>query len=196
MDDDPNREENEEIETPEETPAEEEKVAKAEYDEAKAELEEAKAELEKLRNKDYNFKKLRDGTKDEKKKLTSKEEEIKRIEEDLITRQRSWEEAQLSEAKEVIMESLCGDDKDLRAKLEISAKELNIDAYSKEQIANKYKKAYLLATGMSPQKNSPINASYAPSSSYREKGGAKKYTDTSEGKENYSKWFPNSPSQK
>jgi|TARA_Y100000310_G_scaffold140332_2_gene139708 hypothetical protein len=191
----------EKVDEPEGTIEEkDENISKEEYEAKEAELVQAKAELEKLKNKDYNFRALEEKkdreTEEKKKKLSSKAKEIKRIEDDLITRQRKWEEAQLSEANEASMLELCGDDKDLRAKVELAKKDLSMSAYNKEDIREKNKKAYLLATGMSPQKSNPINAANIPTGSYRGKGGSKKYRDTQEGKDNYAKWFPKSPSVK
>lgn len=164
------------------------------------------AEYEKLKNKDYNFRTLKEKVtkteKDAERKVESKKEEldkyaeqIHQANEDMISRQRRFEETQLSSVKKRVLRELCGDDEELLQKVEFHASLLNLDAIDEDQLRDKYGKGYILATATMPQIN-PINRANTGSTSGYQKAKEKRFTETDKGKESYKSFFPDSPTIK
>lgn len=153
----------------------------------KEELDEAKSELEKLKNKQYNFKKLEKKAKSKEDEAKSKEgaldkaeKRMEQMEQDLITRQRKWEEAQLSKDRDEILDKLSDGNRELKDKIEIEAKDLNMDASDKDSIKSKYQKAYYIVKGLSDREVNPINSINVNTA--WEKGKKKSFSDTDKGK--------------
>lgn len=128
-------------------------------DEAKAlqeQLDANKAELEKLRNKDYNFKKLRDMTDAERDALTAKEKALIEQQEKLGEEQRSFREGFINDVKEDVMLSLSGEDEELQKKIKLHYDRIKDSekAQTRTEITKLMKEAYLLATGGKSASNS------------------------------------------
>lgn len=112
---------------------------------AKKQIEELQVELGKLKNKEFNFKRLRDMTEDEKSKLSA-------LEQDLVSRQEKLEEQQTSFHQRVVEQNkndvfavLAGNDDGLRKQIEFHYNRLPEEAVTKEEVAKKAKDAFLLA---------------------------------------------------
>lgn len=153
------------------------------------------AELEKLKEKELNFKKLRnmkenDITEEKKVELTSFEEKLKEMESSLEQKHKSFVESQFNRAKEDRLKELVGDDKELRDKIEYHYGRLSDETTTAEEITKKIDDAYMLATGDVPSK-SPIRSVASAASAPSYKGKARGFSETDEGKGALKQWFPN-----
>ena len=110
------------------------------------EISSVREKLAKLENKDYNFKKLRDMTKEEMEKLSGKEVELLKRQEKLEEEQKNFTDKVVNSYKDDALAVLAGNDKDLREKILFHYDRIKDDAVSKEEIQNKIKEAYLLAS--------------------------------------------------
>lgn len=110
-------------------------------------IEEVQKELAGLKNKEFNFKKLRDMTESERSELTEKEKELMQRQDELEENQKSFTETVIQGHKNDALAVLAGDDKDLRDKIEYHYNRISDKATTKEDINKKVKDAYLLATG-------------------------------------------------
>jgi hypothetical protein len=118
----------------------------AEKDKQIGELDE---KLKKLENKDFNFKRLKDMTDAEREILSVQERGIKQQQEDLQDEIRQFKETQVGEYKNYALSTLAGDDKELRAKMELHFGRLDPDkpAVTQNAIMDRMREAYTLATG-------------------------------------------------
>lgn len=114
-------------------------------------------ELEKLRAKDYNFKRLRDLTKDEKERLSAQELAVMQKQEELEERVKNFEQKTVEGHKEEILASLVGSDKDLREKVLFHYDRIRDEAKNRQEVVAKLNDAFKLAKGIEDRPN-PINA--------------------------------------
>lgn len=113
-------------------------------------LEETNAKLEKLENKDFNFKKFRDMTDAEKEKLSATEIELKRRSEELEEKQQQLSSTFVKDVKNDLLESLVGDDEELRKKVELNYARIkdSESAQSRAEIKQLLKDAYSMSVGV------------------------------------------------
>jgi len=105
----------------------------------KKELEEKQAELEKIGNKDQNFKRLRDQKSELEEKLEKATGEMSEKLEAAITNL-------AGDKKADIINSLVGDDEELKKKVFFHYNRIKDEAKTKEEISAKVNDAYFLAT--------------------------------------------------
>lgn len=176
--------------TPDEAKELQEKITSFQTD-----LEAKERELEGLKNKDLNFSKLHKKTDAEREELLA---EFNEREKKLATeisylgqRMEEMQEAQTSSYKQELINELVGDDDEFRKKLEAQVSEFNGEPKTREEIYDRYKKAYIILQGEQP-KISPINK-FVPSSTYTApQKKDTKFTDTERGKKAYGTWFKDS----
>jgi chromosome segregation ATPase len=175
--------------------AEEVKKAREELEVA---LKEKEEELEKLKNKDMNFKRLRDVTKEEKEKLmeqfSEKEKQIYAEVEDLRNEVSSFQTKRAATDREEILKAMAGTDEELRVKLEATEKEFIGQAHTKEELYERFRKAYVLLKEEQP-KVSPLNQFVPVTEKIELRKRDVKYTDTDEGQQNFEAWFPETKKQ-
>jgi len=104
-------------------------------------------ELKGYKNKDYNFKKFRDMTDDERSKLSERETELIQRTEKLEADQSSFTERVIEGHKNDALAVLGGDDKDLRDKILFHFDRLKDTAQTKDEVTSKMRDAYYMATG-------------------------------------------------
>jgi len=155
-------------------------------------LKEKEEALSKLSGKDLNFQRLRHKTEQEvedmKKKMTEKERLLLTEIMDLTKERDEEKTKRFEEVKNDVLNNLAGEDEELKKAISIAEKELIGDATTPKEIEERYRKAFMLAKGVSPTKN-PIYSRY--SSSYSEPDiKPKRFTDTEDGKEAIKTWFP------
>lgn len=128
-------------------------------------LAETKSKLEKLENKDFNFRKLEQMTEDEKAKLTATELSLKQQQEKLEADQKAFTESFANEVKNDVLDSLVGEDTELRKKVELNFNRLKDadNAKSRSEISKLMQEAYTLSVG--GRSANPINAAYNRSGS-------------------------------
>jgi len=133
-------------------------------DEAKtlqAQFEETKLKLEKLENKEFNFKKLRDMTEAETAKLTATELSLKKQQEELEEKQRTFESSFITDIKHDVLSNIVGDDEELKKKVELNYARLkdSESAKSRSEIEKLMKEALTLSVGIrgTNSLNSAIN---------------------------------------
>lgn len=178
------------------------KLSKEDYEtlsERSKKVDELAEELEKLKAKDYNFRKMEESSEKEKEYIKGKvkkkeeilekeKEELKSLKSELERKHEEFVKDQLASVHKKALDDMCGDDKELRDRVEHEAKMIVGAMNNEDQIRQKYQKAYLLATGSRPEP-SPLGSMGAmPSNSYSPSKG-KKYTETEQGKTNYDRWF-------
>uniref|UniRef100_A0A6M3IP54 Uncharacterized protein n=1 Tax=viral metagenome TaxID=1070528 RepID=A0A6M3IP54_9ZZZZ len=146
---------------------------KSQREEAKKALEQTRLKLEKLENKDFNFKRLRDMSKDEKDKLTATEMELKQKAEQLEENQYKFTEQLQNSYKNEAMAVLVGNDKDLQKKVLYNYNKLNSPDGTKEEVFSKMRDAYNML-GASNNSINPVNAAathHGPPSGFKQAGG-------------------------
>lgn len=147
-------------------------------------------ELNKFRDKDFNFKKYREKTKDEQDKMrsemSSKERMLLDEIEDLRTQIGAKDEATLGAARNTLLDQLSGGDKDFREQLEKEYDRLPGNPLTAEQIHLKMNEANALLNYRKEQSShaSPFSV-FAPNTvapfSSPSLSNRKSYADTSEG---------------
>ena len=129
----------------------------------KAELEKSIQEKdEKLKgyeDKEFNFKKLRDLTEEQKATYTAKELELKQAQEKLEEQQGTMQQTLINNWKEKTLYFMAGSDGELKNKILAEFDNLTGVAKSEVEVAEKMKKAFMLVTGSQPQVD-PIKASF------------------------------------
>ena len=130
-------------------------------------LEEKEAELNKLRQKDYNFKRLRDMTEEEKQKLSQAEIELKMNQEELEERMQTFTESAKKEKVDIALGRFAAGDKDLGDKIMHHFNRLKDEGDSQEAITRRMEDAYMLATGLNKGAVNPIHQSSGAPSGYR-----------------------------
>jgi len=136
-------------ETTEETPVgtTETPDYEAQLKEKDTQVEELQKELTGLKNKEYNFKKLRDMTEDEKKELTTREVELIQRTEKLEEEQKSFSTRVVDGHKLDAFAVLAGDDAELLKKIQYHYERISDDATTRDEVNKKAKDAWLLANG-------------------------------------------------
>jgi hypothetical protein len=132
----------------------------------KAENDALKASLEGYKNKDYNFKRLRDMTETERANLTATETELKKRQEDLEEKQSSFMATVHETNVKNALAVFAGADEELAKKIEFHYNRLSDPDNSQEEINKKMRDAYTLATGGAARPN-PVAGAGAFSSGYR-----------------------------
>lgn len=110
-----------------------------------AELAAAQEKIKGYADKDFNFKRLREMTEQEKSALSAREMEIVTRQEKLEDEQKSWREAQELAHKNDAMSLLAGGDEELRRKLEFHYNRIADPATTRDQIFSKMSEAAKLA---------------------------------------------------
>ena len=115
-------------------------------------LVETNEKLSKLENKDFNFRKLEQMTEEEKSKLSATELLLKKQQEELEEKQNSFITNTVSEIKNDVLESLAGDDADLKAKIELNFNRLkdSDNAKTRKEIKDLMSEAYSMSIGSRP----------------------------------------------
>lgn len=126
------------------------------------EKEEMVAKLKGFEDKDLNFQKLRhkkeeDISDEKKQELKSIEDRVAEMEANLNKKHQAFVEAQFETARTKKLESLAGEDTELKEKIEFHYARLTDETSTPEAVAKKLEDAYILATGMAP-KVSPIHS--------------------------------------
>lgn len=100
------------------TQAEADAAIAAKEAEWKVTLDETTEKLTKLENKDFNFKRLENMTEAEREKLSATELALKKDQEALQNQQSEFQKGFVSDIKNDVLDTLIGDDAELRAKVE------------------------------------------------------------------------------
>lgn len=180
-----------ELLTPEEAKALQDKATKLETDfkdvptklsAYETSLKEKDAELEKFRNKDMNFKKLRDMTEVEKAQYSAKELEYKKQIEETNEKFESYVKSQKDSSFSKNLNFLAGGDKDLSDKIKFHYDRFEKKSGSDEEMSQLLSDAFALAT-KGTVKN-PLNdvTSYVPGAMPTKQEKGKKFHETEEGK--------------
>ncbi|MBU1621833.1 MAG: hypothetical protein KKF27_21580 [Gammaproteobacteria bacterium] len=163
---------------------------KSQLESLQKEKEEMTSELEKYKEKEMNFEKLRKREEETKKEISEKDKQIQTKEEEwsqkveeLKLDQQKWKEDQLTDTRERLFKQKCGEDKDLREKVEHEMRNLIGDVNTPDQLEQKMNRAYLLATGEMPVRPSAISQVTGTTGAYDRKARSDKYTDSEEGKD-------------
>lgn len=113
----------------------------------KDELETVKQEKAKLENKDFNFKRLRDMTKQETDKLTEKEIALIKNQEKLEEQISSFANNQTKANVDDVLNVLAGEDVKMRELIEAELKNFPGDNTNKSDLQARARKAFLIVTG-------------------------------------------------
>lgn len=159
-----------------------EEVAALKEEKEKA-LQEKEAELEKLRNKDLNFKKLREMTEEEKAKLSATELALKAEQDRFREEQQSFYSGFVSDIKDDLLETIAGDDEDLRKSILANYDRIKDSdtARSRKEISAIMHEAAKLAGVTSGSKVSPLVRA-ANYSGRPIKAPEKSFSETEEGR--------------
>jgi len=137
------------------------KAQKAEEFERK--LAENATELEKLRNKDFNFKRLRDMSEAEKAKLSATEMELKRKAEELEESQKAFQGSIIEANKNEALAVLAGNDEEMKKKIIYNYNRITGEELTKAQINEKMRLAYnMLGQSSTSNPLSNMNLNGAP----------------------------------
>ena len=158
----------------------------AELRKAKEELDTLKPEYEKIKDKDHNFEELRKAKEAKEEKIREGETKYERLEreqkeklEEIEGQNRKWREDQFSESKEDFFKNMCGDDKELREKIEFEMEQLKGEVNTTKQLKEKMEKAHLLVKGTRPEPSVFGNLATTSSGQAPKK---RSFTDTEDGK--------------
>lgn len=158
-------------------------------------LQTKEAELEKLSSKEFNFSKFREAKEDEKKKIlegfSEKEQTMIKEIDKLRSENEGSHKKTMEAAEQSVLDSLVGDDKDLREKIIETSKTFVGEATTPDELKQRYHNAYVLLNNERPKVNSmnrfaPITQGYEPSQ-------APGYVRTPEGKATYKGLFGHEP---
>lgn len=139
-------------------PPEEVKTLQNKLGENEQKLEETAKKLSKLENKDFNFRKLEAMTAEEKEKLTASELSLKQQQEDLENKQQEMHKSFVTDIKSDILDSIAGEDKELREKIELKYSQIkdSDSAKSKAEIKSLMEDAHAMAVGV--QNKNPLTS--------------------------------------
>jgi len=135
--------------------------------EAKAVLEQelssTKEQLAKSANKDMNWKRLNNMTEAETQKLTIREMELIKRQEELEDQQKSWQQQQMDSHKTNALASFGIHDDEVRQKVLANYERIKDEAVTPEQIQSKMRDAVTIATGAAPSvRINPVFAGNSP----------------------------------
>lgn len=152
-------------------------------------VETLETELKKFQDKDFNFSKFREKSKEEQEKLresmTAKEKLLLDEITDLRTQIGAKDEATLGQAKKQYIDRICGEDKEYRERLEAEFNRLPGNVLTPDQVQQKLDEANVLVRHRMESQNQPTLMGFAPSFTSPYQVGApkrKSYADTPEGK--------------
>jgi hypothetical protein len=139
--------------------------------------------LKGFEDKDYNFKKLREKVL-RGEKLSEKEKEIYEREKLLEEKEKSFQEKLISSWKERAIKMFSENNQELVDKIKYFYDNdlKGIEAQTEEEIMEKVRKAYILATGQQPKQINPLYQAMGVAGSPPEKEEKKDYADTEEGR--------------
>jgi len=144
-------------------PPDEVKTLQEKLTENEQKLQETTERLSKLENKDFNFRKLEAMTEEERSKLTASELALKKQQEELEENQKTFQNGFVSDIKNDLLESIAGNDDDLRKKIELKYNQIKDSekAKSRSEIKALLDDAYAMAVGIKSRNplNSAINSS-------------------------------------
>jgi chromosome segregation ATPase len=152
---------------------------KTELESIRAEKDKSDAELAKLRNKDMNFKRLREMTDEEKDKLTEQEMSLKRKEEELDDRLSSHEKAVRNDWRSAAIEKASHGDPDKAKAIEEALKDVTGEDTDRSAIESRVAKAARLARKDNEVDHVGSAMSFSGSAPERQK--EKDFADTPEG---------------
>ena len=150
------------------------------------ELSKTKEQLAKFENKDFNFKKLRDMSKEERETLNAKEMELLKRQEaieeqqaNFTKQQKETREKELGSYKEEYLEKFAGNDEEMKKKVLFHFNRLADEAITKSDIEKKMGDAWVLATGGRSASVNPIFSAMAKDGAIQTGGNrsADKLTD-------------------
>jgi len=122
-----------------------------------ADLKAREEELQKLREKDLNFKRLRNLADDEKddlkKRMTEKERLLLSEIEDLRGDRDAEQKRIIDAAEKAALAQFAGDNEDLKASIKAQAAEFSGDMKTAEDVWNRFQKANVIVQGVQPQPN-------------------------------------------
>lgn len=173
-------EENQKTSEGEQTPAAPGAVTQEELKQRDEQIAQLTKELAGLKNKEFNFKRLRDMTEIEKEQLSGREKDIMARQEKLEEEQTTFRERVIAQNKNDVFAVLAGNDDELLKQIEFHYARLPEEAVTKDEIAKKAKDAYLLAnsgrgsSGASEQL-ARVMGSYTPPNATRQNEG---YTES------------------
>lgn len=135
--------------------------------EAKAVLEQelssTKEQLAKSANKDMNWKRLNNMTEEETKKLSIREMELIKRQEELEDQQKSWQQQQMDSHKTNALAAFGIHDDEVRQKVLANYERIKDEAVTPEQIQSKMRDAVTIATGAAPSvRINPVFAGNSP----------------------------------
>ncbi|KKQ99944.1 MAG: hypothetical protein UT24_C0020G0012 [Candidatus Woesebacteria bacterium GW2011_GWB1_39_12] len=160
-------------ENEEKSPEEIAEALKTQLEEKEKVLVEKQAEIEKLKDKEFNFKRLRDMTEEELGRLSVVEKSLMQKQEKLEEESKSFASKVIESHKNDSLAVLVGDDADMKKKVLFHYERLKDEAVTKEEIASKMREAWLLAGGIKSFSTTPISGgldSYYPSPTSFKKG--------------------------
>jgi hypothetical protein len=161
-------------------PAEDTKVEDNQLDvsqqilEKDKQIEDLQKELSGLKNKEFNYKKLRDMTEEEKNRLSTYEKELIDRQERLETQQNQFKDQVVQQHKTDAFAVFAGNNEELWKEMDFHFARLPEDAVTKDEIAKKAKDAYLLATGGKAPVGTPEQLSRVMGSYMAPDGGNKR----------------------
>lgn len=159
------------------------KAAIAERDETlkarEDELAEKVQQLDKLHNKEFNFKRLRDMTEEEKERLTDVEQDLKRKQEALEDDQKAFKSTTLNTWKSDALDRASGGNAELRKQIESAYDDFKGDAEDRSAIAERVAKAARLV--QAPPSLNPVTAAVGATGD-APTGTKKAFSETDEGK--------------
>jgi predicted RNase H-like nuclease (RuvC/YqgF family) len=159
--------------------AEKEKL-ESEKDRLAREQEEANEKLKKYQDKDYNFKRLRDMTEEEKERLTEVERELKMRQEKLEDEQKEFRSKTLEEKRANVFKRFSNGDAELEGKLKNAYDLFSGDADTMEAIEARAMNAYkLVRPDNTPN---PVMGAFGSVGTVPTKPKAKNFSETDEGK--------------
>lgn len=138
-----------------------------------AELEQTKQRLAGMENKDFNFRKLRSMSEEEMKKLSAREIELMKRQEDLEEKQRDFETRQIESSKREALRGYGIMDPETEAKVLANYDRIRDEAKTPEEVAAKMRDAVGMTSGASIQaRPNPLYSPYGmglPPSGQRQK---------------------------
>ncbi len=139
------------------------KAAAEEKARMEVELNQTKDQLAKSANKDMNWRRLNTIADEELKKLSSKEIELMKRQEDLEDQHKTWQKQQLDSHKANALSRFGVDDDEARAKVLANYERIKDDATTEDQIMAKMRDAVTITTGNSPtSRMNPMFSGNAP----------------------------------
>ncbi len=124
------------------------------------ELAKALEDLKKYQDKDYNFKGARDQIENKSKEVDEIRKELDTLKGSVVSELAKLKDSSVAEHKSEILKVLAGEDEELKKKIEFNYERFKDPSDTKDQVEQKLKDSYLIATGSSvPNKLSSVISS-------------------------------------